>query len=81
MKFTLRFSLFLSLLLMLAASGMSQTFRGSIAGNVVDASGAAVPEATIKLLNDANGFARETVSSASGDFSFSDLPLGFYSLT
>ena len=66
---------------MLAASGMSQTFRGSISGNVVDASGAAVPEASVKLLNDATGYAREAMCSANGTFNFPDLPLGFYSLT
>lgn len=63
MKFTLRYSLFLSLLLMLAASGRSQTCEGIIALNVVDAAGAAKPEATVKPLNDPNGFARETVSA------------------
>lgn len=81
MKVPQRSSLFLSLLLFLSASVFGQTFRGSIAGNVVDASGAAVPETTVKLINDSTGYARESVTSANGDFNFPDLPLGFYTLT
>lgn len=81
MKQPLRSAYLFLLLCLVPASLFSQTFRGSISGSVVDASGAAVPDASIKLLNDATGFAREAVSSANGEFNFPDLPLGFYVLT
>jgi hypothetical protein len=40
-----------------------------------------VPEAAIRIVNAATGFSRETVTSASGDFSLPDLPLGMYVVT
>jgi hypothetical protein len=67
-------------ILLLAASAMGQTFRGAISGNVLDASGAAVPEASVRATQEATGFVRETVTSSSGDYSLPDLPLGFYSI-
>lgn len=66
---------------LVASLGFGQTFRGSIAGNVIDASGAAVPETKIQLRNDATGYSRESATTSNGDFNFPDLPLGFYTLT
>lgn len=59
----------------------AQTFRGSIAGSVVDSSGAAIPDAAVKAQHTGTGVIRETVSTASGEFSVPDLPLGLYSVT
>jgi hypothetical protein len=59
----------------------AQTFRGAIAGSIVDASGAAVPGATATLSSPATGLTRSTLTTQGGDFSLPDLPLGFYSLT
>ncbi len=67
--------------LSLAATLGAQSFRGSITGSVLDASGAAVPAAVVKILNSSTGFARDTVTSATGDYSMPDLPLGFYTVT
>lgn len=72
---------FLSAFLLVGASLFAQTFRGTISGAVTDASGAAVPEAAIKVMNAATGFSRETVTSATGDYSLPDLPLGMYTVT
>lgn len=72
---------YLSAFLLVGASLFAQTFRGAISGSVTDASGAAVPEAAIKVLNASTGYSRETVTSATGDYSLPDLPLGMYSLT
>jgi Carboxypeptidase regulatory-like domain len=58
-----------------------QTFRGGIAGSVLDSTGAVVPNAKITLLGTDTGYTRETVSTNSGDYSFQDLPLGNYSIT
>ncbi len=60
---------------------MAQTFRGSIAGTVVDPSGAAVSGAHVVLMDPATGARQETTSSSAGEFSFADLPLGAYTVT
>ncbi len=75
-------SIFTSALALLLALGslFGQTFRGNVSGLVTDASGAAVPEAAIKITNAATGFSRETVTSATGDFTLPDLPLGMYTV-
>lgn len=59
----------------------AQTFRGKISGSITDASGAAVPGAVVKMSNEATGLARATLTTESGEFSFPELPLGFYSVT
>ena len=58
----------------------AQTFRGGIAGAIQDSTGAVVPNAKISLIGTDTGYARETVSTSSGDYSFQDLPLGSYSI-
>ncbi|HEY0784747.1 MAG TPA: TonB-dependent receptor, partial [Acidobacteriaceae bacterium] len=60
---------------------ISQTFRGSIAGTVLDPSGAAIPAAKVQAIDVATGAVHDTTSSGSGEFTFSDLPLGSYTVT
>ena len=60
---------------------VAQTFRGSIAGSVMDATGAAVSGAQVEAVDMATGSKHDTTSSSSGEFSFSDLPLGSYTVT
>ncbi len=72
-------SILLTSLVMIGA--WAQTFRGSIVGNIVDATGAAVPEVTVVAVNQGTGLTREVVASASGDFAMPDLPLGLYNVT
>jgi len=67
--------------LVLVTSLLAQTFRGSISGSVVDASSAAVPNASIQAVNKATGLAFNTASSESGDFLIPNLPLGEYAVT
>ncbi|MBS1875000.1 MAG: TonB-dependent receptor [Acidobacteria bacterium] len=50
-------------------------------GHVSDASGLAVPRASVSLRNSFTGFSRTQVSSDSGDFAFTDLPEGRYLLS
>lgn len=69
------------LLVLTSVAGFSQTFRGSIAGTVVDATGAVVGNATLQVANPATGLKRETVSTASGEFSFLDLAPGLYDIS
>jgi len=72
---------YLIVLLSFAGSLAAQTFRGSISGNVVDSTGAAIPEASVKAQNNATGLTRETLATATGDFTLADLPLGIYTVT
>lgn len=68
------------LLLLAAVAAHAQTFRGGINGVVTDQSGAAIPRAQVRAIEDATNVAHKTVSSSAGEFSFSDLPLGSYTL-
>jgi hypothetical protein len=71
------FALFLSSTIAMQA----QSFRGGINGTVVDASGASIPGATVTATNDGTSVSRNAVSSSAGEFSFSDLPVGSYTVT
>ena len=62
-------------------ASLAQTFRGSIAGTVTDASGAVVAGAQVELIDEATGSKHDTTSSSGGEFSFPDLPLGSYTVT
>lgn len=67
---------------LVAASALSaQTFRGAVNGNLIDPSGAAILDATVKLASPATGLARTTLTGGGGEFSFADLPLGKYAVT
>ena len=68
-------------LFMFSLSAFGQTFRGGIAGNVADTTGAAIPEATVKIEQTATGLTRTATTPTSGDFNFPDLPTGLYTVT
>lgn len=55
--------------------------KGAIAGTVTDTTGALIPGATVSALNTANGIAATTNSSSSGNYIFSDLDPGIYTVT
>jgi hypothetical protein len=67
-------------LLVASVAVHAQTFRGGINGVVTDQSGAAIPGAQVQAIEDATNVVRKTVSSSAGEFSFSDLPLGSYTV-
>ncbi len=77
-----RQSKFILLLLVLSVAQLvlGQTFRGGIAGTVQDSSGAVVSGAKISLTGTETGLKKEAVSTSSGDYSFSDLPIGLYNI-
>lgn len=68
-------------LLLYAASGMAQTFRGGISGTVTDQSGAVVPGAQVSAVESATNTTYKSVSSSAGEFSFANLPLGSYTVS
>lgn len=54
---------------------------GSIAGRVVDPSGAVIPGASVTAKNEATSLSRTTKTGESGDFLVAGLPPGSYSVT
>ncbi|MBV9304084.1 MAG: carboxypeptidase regulatory-like domain-containing protein [Acidobacteriaceae bacterium] len=64
-----------------AAIASSQTGDGSIAGNVRDSSGGAIPNASVEVSSVEQGFTRTTTSNASGDYLVAGLPPGAYNVT
>ena len=60
---------------------IGQTFRGSIAGVVTDASGAAIAGAGVKLDSPSTGLSHSVATNAQGQYAFPDLPVGTYTLT
>src|SRR3974390_3909382 len=77
-----RFVVLLFVLLAVTATFISaQTFRGTILGTVTDTSGAVVPAATVKAKNAATGLERTALTSAEGNYSIPELPIGNYTVT
>ncbi len=59
----------------------AQTFRGTVSGNVTDASGATITDAALQLTNPATSVTINGKSNKSGDYSFPELTPGVYDLT
>src|SRR5258708_12906067 len=76
-----RFFVVFGLAVLFSSIAFTQTFRGSITGNVTDASGAAIAGAAVQAVNTATQLRRETTTTGTGEFTFPDLPLGPYRLT
>lgn len=68
-------------LLLTAVGAGAQVDQGSITGVVQDATGAVVPNATVKLLNTDQGLSLETRSGDGGNFTFSPVRIGHYTVT
>ena len=77
----MRVRMIFAFVLLVSASLMAQTFRGTILGTVTDASGAVVSGANIAVRNVNTGLERSTQTSADGSYSVPELPLGTYTVT
>ena len=78
-KVTLWRSLLLFWMVVLVTTTLlGQTNQGSIAGNVLDPTGALVPNAKITATNKGTGAVYETVSTSAGSYRFSNLNIGTY---
>ena len=62
-------------------AALAQADRGSVKGVVHDEQNAAIPNAQLTLQNEANGTQLHSLSLAGGDYSFSNLTPGSYTLT
>lgn len=65
----------------LSVAAMAQTSRGSIAGNILDSSGAAVAGAQINAKNTQTGATAQTTSGNAGNYIFPQLAAGSYDVT
>jgi hypothetical protein len=69
----------LAALLGVAGPAMAQSATGGLRGAVRDAQGV-IPGVTVTLTNDANGVSRDTISNASGEYSFPAVDPSTYSI-
>jgi Carboxypeptidase regulatory-like domain len=58
----------------------AQAISGDLTGTVTDKTGAAVPNASVEATNDATGVKNEAKTNGQGDFRFSNLPVGAYTV-
>src|SRR5713226_2878107 len=73
--------IFAALLILAAAPAWGQTFRGTILGTVTDATGGAVPGATVTVRNANTGLLRTTETQADGSYRVPELPIGTYDVS
>ncbi len=82
--FTLKFRrlawLMILCVLICAQYAVAQTVTGAVSGTVVDASGAAVAGATVRLINERTNDSRVMITNESGDFRFTAALPGTYTI-
>src|SRR6185369_13345087 len=64
-----------------AATLLGQAQDGNLVGSILDASGAAVPNAMVEATNSATGVKVTTTSDASGFYRFNNLLVGTYKIS
>ena len=70
-----------ALMLTCATSAVAQSDRGTITGTVADSSGAVVPGATVVVTDEATKAEFNTVTTATGNFTLPEMPVGMYDLS
>ena len=80
MRQALRVLLSVALLFVVSASGFAQVTTSTLVGLVRDTSGAVIPGASVVATHEGTGVAREGVTDANGEFVFSALPNGPYTV-
>jgi hypothetical protein len=70
----------LTLLILLAPAAFCQLTTADILGTITDATGAVVPNATVTLTDLGTNEKRTVQTNTSGDYSFTLLPVGHYSI-
>jgi hypothetical protein len=74
-------SLIFAVFLTLPATGFAQSFRVGISGSVTDASGAVISGAQVEAIETATNVSYKTETSSAGEYVFSNLPLGDYTVS
>jgi hypothetical protein len=63
------------------SAALAQSSHGAMAGTITDPTGAVIPGAKVLVVDAATGTKSETVSTSSGDYRFTELPVGNYTVT
>ena len=63
------------------AAAYGQAIDANLVGTVIDATGAAVPNATIEITHQNTGTKTTTKTNADGQYRFNNIPIGLYNLT
>jgi len=74
-------ALFLAALVLFTSAAFAQLTTADILGTVTDATGAVIPNATVVVTNLGTNETRTVVTSGSGDYTVSLLPVGHYSVS
>ncbi len=74
----MRFGLVLVCLFLVSLSMFGQVGNGTITGTVTDPVGAVVPGASVEAKNTATGVVYPAVSTSTGNYTITDLPVGVY---
>ena len=74
-------ALALSFVLTAAQPGLAQVDQGAITGSVTDPTGAVVNNAQVTLTNVDNGLVLQTTTSSSGEYTFSPVRIGNYTIS
>lgn len=69
------------LALIVSATAVAQSDRGTITGTVTDAGEGVVPGATVLVINTGTGAEYNTITTVTGNFSIAQLPVGTYDLS
>ncbi len=77
----MKFLYFAASLLLSASAIFAQGALGTITGTVSDPSGAVVGNAAVEVKNAATGAVSKTVTTSTGNYTVSQLPVGAYDLT
>ena len=67
--------------ILLTPVSFGQTIDGNVVGTILDPSGASIPSASVELLNVATGVKSTSKTDPNGDYRFSNLPVGTYTIT
>lgn len=78
---SLAIATFVLLLLAACSAGAQLTGKGAITGTVTDSTGAVIPDAQLTATNLATGIKATTETTGTGNFTFSNLDPGIYSVT
>ena len=71
----------LSILICFFELANAQQTLGGILGTIADSGGATVSHVKVELVSNGTGLTRSVIGKPNGDFAFSDLPVGSYTLT
>ena len=66
--------------ILLTPGAIGQTIDGNVVGTVLDPSGASIPSANVELLNVATGVKSAAKTTTAGDYRFSNVPVGTYTI-